>query len=169
MKIRIVVSVCVLIVLGFVLSKPAYADPVSTEVTCADGTTVTAPKIGPTLDTQDFIAACGSRGYDGPGTPGGEPSDESSGESAGSSSDVGGTGSAELDDWLNKVVNLLSALVGLAIVVSLVVAGVQYITARDNANQVSAAKNRIMMAVLGFALFLMGYAFLQWLIPGGVF
>jgi len=86
-----------------------------------------------------------------------------------SGTDLPGSGSTKLDSYLNTIVNLLSGLVGLVIVLSIIIAGIQYMTARDNASQVSAAKNRILMAVLAFFVFVMGYALLQWLIPGGVF
>jgi hypothetical protein len=86
----------------------------------------------------------------------------------GDAGDVGGSGSSELDRWLNTTINVLSAFIGIAIVISILVASIQYITAGGNASQVSAAKQRITMAVLGFALFLMGYSILQWLIPGGI-
>jgi hypothetical protein len=74
----------------------------------------------------------------------------------------------ELDKLLNNGINILTALVGLVIVISMVVAGIQYQTAGDNASQVSAAKNRITMAVLSLLLFFFTYAVLQWLIPGGI-
>lgn len=80
-----------------------------------------------------------------------------------------GTGSAELDKWLKDIINVLSAIVGLVIVISIIFAGFQYMTARDNAAQVSAAKNRILMAVVSFLLYIFAFAFLQWLIPGGIF
>lgn len=86
----------------------------------------------------------------------------------GSSGSVGGTGSTELDGWLNTAINVLAALVGIAIVASILIGAIQYITAGSNTSQVGAAKQRITMAVLGFGLFLMGYALLQWLIPGGI-
>lgn len=79
------------------------------------------------------------------------------------------TGSSELDGWLRATINLLSATVGIVIVLSLVFAGIQYMTAGGNASQVAAAKNRIVMAILALVLFLFTYAILQWLIPGGIF
>lgn len=95
------------------------------------------------------------------------------GISAGSSNDPrsvdASTGSAELDKWLNRGVNTLSAIVGLVIVGSIIMAGIQYMTAQDNSSQVSAAKNRILMAVVALLLYLFGFTFLQWLIPGGIF
>lgn len=88
--------------------------------------------------------------------------------SVGESGDISGSGSDELDKWLNTAMNVLSALIGLAIVGSFILAGIQYTTARDNASQVEAAKDRILTTVLGFFIFLVGYALLQWLIPGGI-
>lgn len=80
-----------------------------------------------------------------------------------------GENNGPLDEWLNKIINTLTALTGLVIVISLIIAGIQYMTARDNASQVAAAKNRIVMSILAFVLYLLGAAFLQWLVPGGVF
>ena len=79
------------------------------------------------------------------------------------------TGSDKLDDWLQNVINLLSVMVGLVIVVSIIIAGVQYMSAGGNSSQVAAAKNRISMAVLAFILFSFTYAIFQWLVPGGIF
>ncbi len=141
------------------------ADPQFTEVTCADGFVAQVEKDDPILDAEDFIAACGSHGYNESDTPPTPPTSNTIEETE----DVGGTGSSELDSLLNKVINGLSALVGLVIVISLIGAGIQYMTARDNASQVAAAKGRIVMTILAFVLFMMGYALLQWLIPGGVF
>lgn len=99
------------------------------------------------------------------GGGGGEASEDASPPNTGTTT----TGSPELDDWLQRVVDLLSLAVGLVIVISIIIAGIQYITAGGNAGQVAAAKNRISMAVLAFILFGFTYALLQWLIPGGVF
>lgn len=75
----------------------------------------------------------------------------------------------EIYRWLDVAINLLSAMVGLVVVISIIVAGIQYMTAGGNSSQVSAAKNRISMAVLAMILFGLAYALLQWLIPGGIF
>lgn len=79
------------------------------------------------------------------------------------------TGVTELDTWLQNTINVLSALVMAAFVISMIIAGIQYMTARDNASQVSAAKDRIVTIAITFPLFIFGYALLQWLIPGGIF
>lgn len=97
-----------------------------------------------------------------------DKSTNSSGNANSSTDSVSGSGSTKLDNWLNTVINLLSALVGIAVVGSIIFAGIQYITSGDNSSQVAAAKQRIAMSVLGLLLFFMGYALLQWLIPGGI-
>lgn len=79
------------------------------------------------------------------------------------------TGSTELNDWLERIVNFLSAVVGIVITGSIIIAGYMYMTARDNASQVEAAKLRILKAVAAMFLFAFAYLLLQWLIPGGVF
>ncbi len=65
-------------------------------------------------------------------------------------------------------INILSGLAGLAIVASLVIAGYQYMTARDNAGQIQKAKTRIIWALSALALFIFMYAILNFLVPGGV-
>ncbi len=72
-------------------------------------------------------------------------------------------------DWLSMIINVLSVVALSLFVLSMIIAGYQYMTARDNAQQVSDAKNRITTTVISIILFVFGYAFLQWLIPGGVF
>lgn len=71
-------------------------------------------------------------------------------------------------DYLVKFINGLSALVGIVVVIMIAVGGIQYSSSRDNPQQVSAAKNRIRNAIIALLLYLFMYAFLQWLIPGGV-
>lgn len=75
----------------------------------------------------------------------------------------------ELVVLIQKLVNFLSAGVGVVIVAALIVGGIQYITAGSNASAVSAAKQRIYNALIALAAFILTFAFLQWLIPGGVF
>jgi hypothetical protein len=70
---------------------------------------------------------------------------------------------------LNEVLVVLSALVGLIIIGSLIVAGIQYSVAGSNAQAVSAAKQRLINAFIALAAFISIFALLQWLVPGGVF
>jgi hypothetical protein len=67
------------------------------------------------------------------------------------------------------IVNLLSAAVGVVIVLSVIIAGIQYITANGNPQTVAAAKGRLGKASLALAVYIFGFGLLQWLIPGGFF
>jgi len=67
------------------------------------------------------------------------------------------------------VINILTALVGVLGVFGIVVSGITYLTARDNAAQVAKAKKRIIQIVIGLTIFALLYVLAQWLIPGGIF
>lgn len=67
------------------------------------------------------------------------------------------------------IVNIMTAGVGVVAVGGIVYAGILYTAARDNAAQVTKAKDIIFNVVLGLVAYGGMYALLQWLIPGGVF
>jgi hypothetical protein len=69
---------------------------------------------------------------------------------------------------VKKVVNFLSAGVGIVVVGSITYAAIQYIMAGNNPNAVSAAKKRIEDTMIALLAFFFIYAFLNWLIPGGL-
>lgn len=70
--------------------------------------------------------------------------------------------------YLLTGINLLSGLVGLVVVIMIAVGGIQYTTARDNPQAVAAAKARIANAIIALVASLFIYAFLQYIVPGGV-
>lgn len=76
---------------------------------------------------------------------------------------------------INMIVTFLSALVGVVIVGSLIWGGIQYATAGSDVagpgkpSQVAAAKQRIANSLIALLAYLLIFAFLQWLIPGGIF
>jgi hypothetical protein len=70
---------------------------------------------------------------------------------------------------LNSIVNVLSGLVGVVVVGVIILGGIQYSMAGDKAEAVSAAKKRITNGLIALLAFMFIFAFLQWLIPGGVF
>lgn len=71
--------------------------------------------------------------------------------------------------YLLIFINVLSGLVGVVVVAMVIIGGIQYSTAQDNPNALSAAKGRIANALLALLAFLFMFAFLQWLVPGGLF
>jgi hypothetical protein len=70
--------------------------------------------------------------------------------------------------YLIDFINALSAIVGIVIVIMIAYAGVQYSASRDNPQATAAAKDRIRNAIIALVLYLFIYAFLQWLVPGGI-
>lgn len=72
-------------------------------------------------------------------------------------------------DWLLGITRFLGGLVGLVVMLMLIIAGVQYITAGGNPQGVAAAKKRIGGAVTALVLYILMFGILQWLIPGGIF
>ena len=70
---------------------------------------------------------------------------------------------------LNVILQVLTWGIGIAGTLGIVITGIQYMTARDDANQMAKAKNRLIQIVIGLAIYAVMWAFLQWLLPGGVF
>lgn len=70
---------------------------------------------------------------------------------------------------IQNIVNFLSAAVGVVVIAVIIVGGIQYSMAGDNANALGAAKRRITNGLIALFAFLFAWAFLQWLIPGGIF
>lgn len=70
---------------------------------------------------------------------------------------------------LQTIVDFLSALVGIVVIAVIILGGVQYSLAGDNATATGAAKTRITNGLVALAAFIFTFAFLQWLIPGGIF
>ena len=70
---------------------------------------------------------------------------------------------------LNIVLDVLTWGVGIAGTLGIVICGIQYLTARDNEQQLVKAKSRLFNIVIGLALYAVMWAVLQFLLPGGVF
>jgi hypothetical protein len=70
---------------------------------------------------------------------------------------------------LQTIVNMLSAGVAIIVTGVILLGGIQYIMAGGNASALTAARQRILNGVIALFAFLFMFAFLQWLIPGGVF
>lgn len=70
---------------------------------------------------------------------------------------------------INIVVNFLSVAVAIIVVAMLIVGGIQYSIAGDKPENVNAAKQRIINALIALFAYIFTFAFLQWLIPGGLF
>ncbi len=169
------------------MSAPtALADPAATEVECKDGKTVTA-KIDDAapndlMNVKDYNAACkGHGGYTAPDDGG-----DGGGDGGGSTSECGGVETtvikcAQTNDpkkgiqgngaWgiLLIAINILTAGVGVAAVGGLIYAGIIYATASNDQAKIVKAKDTIYNVVLGIVMYALMWAFIQYLVPGGVF
>ena len=70
---------------------------------------------------------------------------------------------------LNIFLRILTYGVGIAGTFGIVIVGIQYLTAKDNAGQMAAAKTRLIAILIGLGLYAVMWALLQWLLPGGIF
>ena len=76
-----------------------------------------------------------------------------------------GNGSG-ITDILNLVLDIMTYGVGALAILGMIIAGVQYLTARDNEAQMTKSKNRILQIVIGLAIYAVAYVVLRWLLPG---
>ncbi|MGZ6004948.1 MAG: hypothetical protein ACXWLH_02240 [Candidatus Saccharimonadales bacterium] len=72
-------------------------------------------------------------------------------------------------DYLVKAINVLSALVGLVVISVIIVSGIQFSAAGNDPQKVASARGHIVNAILALIVFIFMYAFLQWVVPGGIF
>ncbi len=77
-------------------------------------------------------------------------------------------GNCKIISYIVTGINLLTAVAGIAIVASIMIAGLQYMTARDNSGQIEAARKRIVWALIALLTLIVMYAGLNFLVPGGV-
>jgi hypothetical protein len=70
--------------------------------------------------------------------------------------------------YMKEALVLLSGAIGSVILLMLIIAGIQYITSLGTPARVAAAKKRIINAITALILFLMAFAILNFLLPGGL-
>lgn len=68
---------------------------------------------------------------------------------------------------LNSVVDILSIGIGILAIIGITIAGIKYLTAKGNIDQTKKAKHRILQIVIGLVAYVLLYAGIQWLLPGG--
>jgi hypothetical protein len=71
--------------------------------------------------------------------------------------------------YLNPAINLFSSLVGVVVVISIIVGGIQYSMSAGDPQKAARAKGRIMNALIALVAYAFLWAFLQFIVPGGVF
>jgi hypothetical protein len=71
--------------------------------------------------------------------------------------------------YINPAINLFSIIFALVVVISLLLGAIQYITSEGDPQKSAKAKQRIFNTIVAFVAYFFLYAFLQFLVPGGIF
>ena len=74
-----------------------------------------------------------------------------------------------IQEYIVPGINLFSAAFGLVAIISIILGGINYTTSEGDPQKVSRAKVRIRNTIFAILSYLFLYAFLNFLIPGGVF
>lgn len=73
-----------------------------------------------------------------------------------------------VNKYINPFILLLTTIIGIAAVISIIVAAIQYSAAGDDPGAVNKAKDRIFQTVIGIIAYIFLFAFLNYIIPGGI-
>lgn len=81
-----------------------------------------------------------------------------------------GSGSAcnVSEGYLKPAIKALSALVGIGVTASIIWGGIQYSASSGDPRRVAAARKKITIAVMVLIGYFLLYAFLNWIVPGGI-
>lgn len=74
-----------------------------------------------------------------------------------------------IEDMLYAFVRFISVGVGIAVVISMILAGIQYSSSEGNPEATQAAKGRIRISIGALLIYLFTFSLVQYLVPGGVF
>lgn len=136
--------------LVFMVSVPSAVFAVN-YVDCPDGTSVALPT------TSDYPTACAAHMTVKPIDPLADPATKCTKDSC----DL-------FKKYLNPTIDLLAALVGVAVVFSIIAGGIQYAASAGDPQKAAKAKMHIYNAVLALIAFAFLFGFLQWIVPGGL-
>jgi hypothetical protein len=70
--------------------------------------------------------------------------------------------------YVNPFINLLSAMVGLVVVIGIIIGAIQFSASAGDPQQAAKGKNHIRNALIGLVAYLFFYATVQFMVPGGL-
>jgi hypothetical protein len=70
--------------------------------------------------------------------------------------------------FINNLIPVISGGIGIVVVGVIIVGGIQYSMAGDKSESLNSARQRIIHGLIALAAFIFMFAFLNWLIPGGI-
>ncbi|MGH7142141.1 MAG: hypothetical protein ACREF5_01560 [Candidatus Saccharimonadales bacterium] len=71
--------------------------------------------------------------------------------------------------YVNPVIDLLSAAVGVVVVIAIIIGAIEYTSSAGDPQRSASGRQHIMNALLGLFAYFFLYAFLQFIVPGGLF
>lgn len=74
-----------------------------------------------------------------------------------------------IEDLAFAFLRFLSVGVGIAVVIAVVGAGIQYTASEGNAEVTTKAKKRVRSAIIGLMVYIFAFSLFQYLVPGGIF
>lgn len=74
------------------------------------------------------------------------------------------TGNTNINNIIKTVINIFSWIVGVVAVIMIIVGGFRYVTAGGDSNNVSAAKNTIIYAIIGLVIVAMAQFIVQFVL-----
>lgn len=80
-----------------------------------------------------------------------------------------GTAHNAMIDLLFAIIKFISDGIGLIIIMSLIIAGIQYTFSRGEPQAINSATKRIQSSVTALVIFIFAYALLNFLVPNGIF
>ena len=81
----------------------------------------------------------------------------------------GGCWDKGIEGVLELILTILTGGVVIAAIIGIVLSGVQYMSSGGDTAMITKAKKRLSNVVIGLVAYGLLYAFLEWLIPGGLF
>jgi hypothetical protein len=159
-----------------------YTQEPCTSLVCQEGSQAIANDNDPNIDcTPGDSDYCSGNNSQGQPIPPADQSEQCSSDcgSSSSSSGSGDNGNSSggqtalcnsiVKQYIDPIIQFLGIGVGIVIVIMVVIGGIQYATAGDNPQAIQDAKGRIFNALIALVVFGLLYAFLNWLLPGGLF
>lgn len=81
---------------------------------------------------------------------------------------VDNSGDGVIVNYLKPVLQFLSGAVGAVVVLLVMIAGIQYIISNGDPSAITNAKNRLINAITALVLFVLAFAILSFVVPGGI-
>ena len=73
-----------------------------------------------------------------------------------------------ISKYINPTINMLSVLVGVAVVIGIIWGAIEVSMSAGDPQKSASGKNHIRNAIIALVAYILLFAFLQWVVPGGV-